>query len=513
MNVVFLDLDDQRGDPRVQAVREIMTRIATLEGNGANAVDGVCTDAVEVLNRLSGAGALVQDVSGEETVDIRYAPTWGARQAVYDAQVAPGFDEKILKKHRAAFRRSDGALFRFPLESGEGSLEAFITDWSPFPAACAVAVYRDHPITAGMNVTDGTSFTGRFARHPLTGDLLPVWVAPFVRPDFGTGVVVVNPAHDGADLELARRIGLPVRFGLAETQPTGDPSTWPIPPVAKTGLTTRTGAYDGLGIGEARQVYLAELTRHGNASLCVDRSLGTYPLASVNRATGSTTSRCARCRVLQSQGETQASAVCARCGELASPVGIQPSNLLSLLLNLLTRQTLHLVCPATEVERSLLFLRLLWQDLCGAPLALKHCIVLQKANEGGTAASPEELALAVAVAAPPNEVAVVKSQLIDQVRAFRGGCQKLLDAAQSRDLDTPSHENVRPDFTRAKTALGSFRFNEAFAVLYGLQKSMCKDPDEVSADSLSGFLTLAHVLSGSPVPSSLRLSDIWSRIC
>jgi len=36
-----------------------------------------------------------------------------------------------------------------------------------------------------------------------------------VRPDFGSGAVLVNPAHDPADLAFGRAVGLPIRFGLA----------------------------------------------------------------------------------------------------------------------------------------------------------------------------------------------------------------------------------------------------------------------------------------------------------
>src|SRR5262249_31995064 len=146
-------------------------------------------------------------------------------------------------------------------------------------AACAVAVHRHHPFARASRRAEPVHFTGRHVRHPLTGDLLPVWVADWVRPEFGTGAVLVNPAHDATDLEFARRIGLPIRFALA---PEGSdaPRSWPAPPVIRTGVAVRTGSFDGLTPGEAVNAYFGRIGeaglgwRHTDHHL-EERSLGT----------------------------------------------------------------------------------------------------------------------------------------------------------------------------------------------------------------------------------------------
>ncbi len=53
-------------------------------------------------------------------------------------------------------------------------------------------------------------FTGATAAHPLTGAAVPVWVADYVLPGYGSGAVMGVPAHDGRDLAFARQYGLPV---------------------------------------------------------------------------------------------------------------------------------------------------------------------------------------------------------------------------------------------------------------------------------------------------------------
>jgi leucyl-tRNA synthetase len=51
--------------------------------------------------------------------------------------------------------------------------------------------------------------TGRKAVNPATGEAMPLWIASYVVPDYGTGAVMGVPAHDERDLAFARQEGLP----------------------------------------------------------------------------------------------------------------------------------------------------------------------------------------------------------------------------------------------------------------------------------------------------------------
>ncbi|WP_345989291.1 leucine--tRNA ligase [Sulfurimonas sp. HSL1-2] len=56
-----------------------------------------------------------------------------------------------------------------------------------------------HGVALGINVV-----------HPLTGAMVPVWVANFVLMDYGSGAVMAVPAHDERDYDFATKYGLPV---------------------------------------------------------------------------------------------------------------------------------------------------------------------------------------------------------------------------------------------------------------------------------------------------------------
>jgi leucyl-tRNA synthetase len=51
---------------------------------------------------------------------------------------------------------------------------------------------------------------GVHAVNPVNGRRVPIFVADYVLPSYGTGAIMAVPAHDQRDLEFAKRYGLPV---------------------------------------------------------------------------------------------------------------------------------------------------------------------------------------------------------------------------------------------------------------------------------------------------------------
>ena len=72
-------------------------------------------------------------------------------------------------------------------------------------------VIKDHQkndFDASQNKTG--IFTDIYAIHPGTQEKIPVWIANYVLPGYGTGAVMGVPAHDERDFEFARQYTLPM---------------------------------------------------------------------------------------------------------------------------------------------------------------------------------------------------------------------------------------------------------------------------------------------------------------
>jgi leucyl-tRNA synthetase len=52
--------------------------------------------------------------------------------------------------------------------------------------------------------------TGIVAIHPITKEEIPVWIANYILPGYGTGAIMAVPAHDERDYEFAKKYSLPI---------------------------------------------------------------------------------------------------------------------------------------------------------------------------------------------------------------------------------------------------------------------------------------------------------------
>ncbi|MGL4666538.1 MAG: leucine--tRNA ligase [Saezia sp.] len=57
--------------------------------------------------------------------------------------------------------------------------------------------------------------TGLFVKHPLTGEMVEVWVGNYVLMSYGDGAVMGVPAHDERDFEFVKKYGLPIKQVIA----------------------------------------------------------------------------------------------------------------------------------------------------------------------------------------------------------------------------------------------------------------------------------------------------------
>ena len=53
-------------------------------------------------------------------------------------------------------------------------------------------------------------FSGSYAKNPLTGEMVPVWISEYVLAGYGTGAIMAVPAHDSRDWVFAKTFNLPI---------------------------------------------------------------------------------------------------------------------------------------------------------------------------------------------------------------------------------------------------------------------------------------------------------------
>ncbi|MDE2108047.1 MAG: class I tRNA ligase family protein, partial [Gammaproteobacteria bacterium] len=173
-------------------------------------------------------------------VEKREVPMYYLRITAYAEELLSALDdlagwpERVKTMQANWIGKSEGVEIGFPY--GGGVLRVFTTRADTLLGATYVAVAAEHPLAAQAaaaspavaafieecrkgGVTEAELATqekkgvpaGLFVRHPLTDEMLPVWVANYVLMAYGQGAVMAVPAHDQRDFEFARKHGLPLK--------------------------------------------------------------------------------------------------------------------------------------------------------------------------------------------------------------------------------------------------------------------------------------------------------------
>jgi hypothetical protein len=469
---------------RSVAVGQFLHRLTTISRGPARLITR--TDSGDGLTAVAGAAV----ITGDDEL-VRYVPTRAARQ-----RVACGADgewpQAVAARHRKLVHRSQGALFQFPVDGG-GELEAFVTDWTGLPGACALAVHPAHPLSAGLPEGRTAEFTGRFCRHPLTGDLLPIWTAQWVKPEFGTGAVLVNPAHSLVDLEFARETGLPIRFALEPAGHGGLNDGWLTPPVIRTGQAVRSGIADGLPALEARSAYLDAVSQRGLAEKYEALGLGSFVIAT-DAESGVEIGWDPVRRTVAGPGGSAA--------HRSRKVAISP------VAEVGTGGDLIVVVPSTRVETDLLALRLLLAEpaLCRGDQSAPTVIVVGQTLPIKESAAEDVVRLALLVSAGPLDSLALKSQHVEPCERFLKAHENLPPVAAGDPTDAATAE-VAKAAAQVKALLLRHDAKQAFIQLYRLQKSLVKSDSGGVAD-LRVYHVLAHVVAGTDVPEDA--ATIWA---
>ena len=93
-------------------------------------------------------------------------------------------------------------------------------------------------------------FTGGYAKHPLTGERLPIWAADYVLMSYGTGAIMAVPAHDQRDFDFARTFQLPVIYVISADGKNGEDSSQAF---TADGISINSPLINGLRTAAAKE--------------------------------------------------------------------------------------------------------------------------------------------------------------------------------------------------------------------------------------------------------------------
>ena len=185
--------------------------------------------------------------------------------------------------------KSRGLQFAFDLSNGD-KLEVYTTRPDTIFGATFVAVAPDHPVAHGVAATncDAAKFieqvkrggttaaeletaeklgfdTGVGARHPFTGEYLPVFIANFVLMDYGTGAIMAVPGHDQRDFEFATKYGLPIPRVVAAS-PADAAKPFAGEAEGGEGVLVNSGFLDGMSVEDAKREVIARIEAEGRGA-------------------------------------------------------------------------------------------------------------------------------------------------------------------------------------------------------------------------------------------------------
>ena len=228
---------------------------------------------------------------------------WMLRITAYAERLLAGLDQldwpdNVKEMQRNWIGRSEGARIRFELCQPDGTprtdlptgQDAFFDVFTTRPDTLFGATYcvlaPEHPLVEASTTSDRRAgveayrreaarksdlartdlvkektgvATGAYARNPVNGQAIPIWIADYVLMSYGTGAIMAVPGGDQRDWEFARRFDIPI----IEVVQGGDMDTEAY---VGDGPHVNSGFLDGLNIADAKTRLTAWLEQHGHGA-------------------------------------------------------------------------------------------------------------------------------------------------------------------------------------------------------------------------------------------------------
>ena len=213
-------------------------------------------------------------------VERREIPQWFMKITAYADELLEqldkmdGWPDSVKTMQRNWIGRSEGIEIAFKVEGEQEPLTVFTTRPDTLMGVTYMAVAAEHPLAkkaatdqpeiarfveeckttqaaeAAFETTEKKGMPlGIMAVHPVTGDMVPLWVANFVLMGYGTGAVMAVPGHDQRDWEFADKHGLPIVQVVAPED--GSEIDISEGPYLEYGRVVNSGFIDGMDYRQA----------------------------------------------------------------------------------------------------------------------------------------------------------------------------------------------------------------------------------------------------------------------
>ena len=195
----------------------------------------------EVINGVSERGGF--------PVEQKKMMQWSMRITAYADRLLRGLDtidwpEPLVEMQRNWIGKSVGASVKFPVPQLEENIEVFTTRVDTIFGVSFVVLAPEHELVTALTTADqkatveayiektakkseldrmadaktvSGAFTGSYAKHPITGEDVQIWIADYVLASYGTGAVMAVPSGDQRDYLFAKHFNLPI-VPISDTQ-------------------------------------------------------------------------------------------------------------------------------------------------------------------------------------------------------------------------------------------------------------------------------------------------------
>ena len=227
-------------------------------------------------------------VRGGHPVEQKKMLQWCLRVSAYAGRLIDSLEklewsDSLKESQRNWIGKSEGAEVRFPLldEAGkerEESLTVFTTRADTIYGVTFMVLAPESDYVAKVTTPEQAQaveeylaatrrrterdrmsdkrvsgvFSGSYAKNPLTGEVISIWISDYVLAGYGTGAVMAVPAHDSRDFAFARHFGLPIiQVVVPEGEEATDPAEWTESKDSKAGVLINSGFLTGLSVKDA----------------------------------------------------------------------------------------------------------------------------------------------------------------------------------------------------------------------------------------------------------------------